>query len=94
MVFGFLLTGEGEINSQSSQGKAIGKIATLEKKYPIPMIALSGRIDGNIEKLYSMEISSTTSIALDLVSLEEAITNAEKYLETKLIDLCQLMKHC
>ena len=60
--FDLILTGEGEINLQSSHGKAIGKIATLGKKYPIPMTALSGRIDDNIEKLYSMGISSMTSI--------------------------------
>ena len=47
-----VITGEGKIDKQTLNGKAILGIASVGKKYKVPVIAITGKIGNNIEEIY------------------------------------------
>ena len=74
-----IITGEGEIDKQTLQGKTILGIAALAKEYYVPVIAITGKIGDNIDEIYKLGITSIFSIVNKPMKLEEAI-NDVKYL--------------
>lgn len=75
-----VITGEGKIDGQTSQGKMVGRIAGLCAKYQVRVVALAGiigRDSGAISGLYrAYEIGNGT------ISKEESLKRAESLLET------------
>jgi glycerate kinase len=49
-----VITGEGEINSQTSYGKVPFGVARVAKKYGIPVLALAGNLGAGSEELYKI----------------------------------------
>lgn len=73
-----ILTGEGSIDFQTKFGKTPIGVATLAKKYEIPVIAFAGKIGDDIDELYELGINSVIGIVPGVVSLEKAL-EAGKY---------------
>ncbi|MBO8138303.1 MAG: glycerate kinase [Desulfotomaculum sp.] len=71
-----IITGEGQIDSQSAYGKVPMGIAVRAAKHNIPVIAITGKIGSDIEKLYELGISSVVTIVNGPISLKEAMENA------------------
>lgn len=92
--FSFILTGEGEINDQSVQGKLLGRIAKMGKKNGIPVVAMAGGLTGDMEKLYESGIVSMASIVPGPIPLRVAMEDAELFLRRKVVDFCELIQHC
>lgn len=90
--FSLIITGEGEVNFQSVQGKLVGRIAELGKRYSVPVVVLAGAVTGDVSALYQAGVVSMSSIVPGPTTLKEAMAEAELYLETKLVDLCELLK--
>lgn len=74
-------TGEGSIDFQTQYGKTPYGVATVAKKYNKPVIALAGRVSGDIDILYEKGIDSLYSILQGASSLEEALANGKENLE-------------
>lgn len=91
--YNFIITGEGEINNQSLQGKLLGRLATLGKKHKTPVIALAGSITGDLSELYDDAMISMHAIVPGPITLAESLEQAELFLEKKLINLCELIKN-
>lgn len=87
-----IITGEGQVDSQSLQGKLVGKVAELGKQHGIPVIVLVGGIEGDMTELYSKGVVSISTILIGPMSLTKAMKNGLPLLEKKLIDLCELYK--
>ncbi|MDO4518088.1 MAG: glycerate kinase [Bacillota bacterium] len=49
----WVFTGEGKLDSQSLDGKAIGGIGNRAKKYSVPVIAVVGIKEGNVDEIYN-----------------------------------------
>lgn len=79
--FDLIITGEGEINQQTLNGKLPIGIARMAKKYKIPVIAIVGSIGDNIEELYQHGITSIFSIVNKPMQLEYSIEHAENLYE-------------
>jgi len=75
-----VITGEGRIDSQTSQGKVVGGIAKLGKKYQVPVIVLTGDVNCNLEDLYSLGVTSVFPIANRPMSVHESKANASELL--------------
>jgi glycerate kinase len=71
-----VITGEGQINSQTLFGKVPAGVAQLAKKYHLPVLALVGSIGPGAEKVYEAGIDAIMSITPGPVSLEEAMARA------------------
>ena len=87
-----IITGEGQVDSQSLQGKLVGKVAELGQQNGVPVIVLAGGIEGDMTELYSKGVASISTILIGPMSLTEAMKNGLPLLEKKLIDLCELYK--
>ncbi len=57
----FVITGEGKIDSQSIDGKAICGIASKCKKANVPLLCIVGGYEGDLEKFYDLGISAIFS---------------------------------
>ena len=68
-----VITGEGRLDTQTLMGKAPLGVATLAKKYGIPVIAFAGSIDPNIEANDIPNIDAYFPILRKEITLEEAM---------------------
>lgn len=73
-----VVTGEGRIDGQSAWGKVLWGVGSLCKKNKIPCIAIAGSIGEGAEELEKWGISGMFSLLSEPVSLETAMSNAEK----------------
>lgn len=71
-----IITGEGEINSQSLYGKVPVGVARLARKYNIPVLAIVGNIGPGADQVYAQGITSIMSIAPGPISREDSMARA------------------
>lgn len=75
-----VITGEGEINDQTVNGKLPIGVAQLAKRYQLPVVAIVGKIGHGAEKVYEAGIDSIFSIVNGPMSLDSAVKNADELL--------------
>ncbi|MCU7959187.1 MAG: glycerate kinase [gamma proteobacterium symbiont of Bathyaustriella thionipta] len=75
-----IISGEGELDEQSLNGKLVGRIAALAKSQKIPLLVLSGNIALSQEQMASAGISSARSIVSGPMPVSRAVKNAEPLL--------------
>lgn len=75
-----VITGEGRLDGQTINGKTPIGIAKLAKRYGIPVIAFAGQLGEGHQTIYDHGIDAAFSIVPGAVSLDEAFSNASKYL--------------
>jgi len=68
-----VITGEGQLDGQTSMGKAPLGVAQLAQKYHIPVLALAGSITPEAERLNRLGVTSYFSIVNTPMTLEEAM---------------------
>jgi glycerate kinase len=85
-----LITGEGQVDHQSIQGKLVGQLAELGQAHKVPVVVLAGSVSGDLEPLYSAGVTSIFSIVEGPVSLESAMEQAPTLLRRRLTSLCRL----
>lgn len=71
-----VITGEGQMDSQSVNGKAPIGVAQLAQKHGVPTIAIVGGAATDLDALYDAGISGVFDIVNSPMSLKEAMTNA------------------
>ncbi|MBN2089726.1 glycerate kinase [candidate division KSB1 bacterium] len=76
-----ILTGEGKIDFQTAFGKTLSGVATEAKKQAIPVIAIGGSVDLNIENLHEIGINSFFSICNQPMDLSLAMKEGGKLLD-------------
>ncbi|MEZ5059763.1 MAG: glycerate kinase [Saprospiraceae bacterium] len=84
-----VITGEGGFDRQSLQGKVVGGIEAYCRGYQKPLFVVAGQSDLKVSDLEETAIEKIETLAAKANSLEDAVTNAEKYLEEigeKLLD--------
>lgn len=75
-----VVTGEGKTDAQSYNGKVIHGIAKRCKKRNKPVFVISGSLEGNLEKLYELGVTSMEAAVTELTSIEDVIKYAEENL--------------
>ena len=86
-----IFTGEGQIDKQTLNGKTIAGLAKLAKKQNVPVIAIAGKVDNNIDQLYHRGITAAFSIVNQPMELKEAIQNTGELIEACVENVCRLM---
>lgn len=74
----YVITGEGSIDSQTTNGKTISGIAKICSKYNIPVIVLAGMVADDIDDIYDIGITAILGIVDGAKSLEAALKDGEK----------------
>ncbi|MDC0916758.1 glycerate kinase, partial [Flavobacteriaceae bacterium] len=75
-----VITAEGKIDAQSTQGKLTGSVAQLCKKYEIPLIGLGGTVEQPYEVLYASGFTGVFAIQNGPRSVENSMENAASLL--------------
>jgi glycerate kinase len=73
-----VITGEGRMDWQSAFGKVPSGIGMRCKSKGIPVIAIVGGMGGGAEKLYEFGIESIVTTISGIMSIEEAMEQAEE----------------
>ena len=76
-----VLTGEGRTDYQTAYGKAPAGVATLAKKFDVPVLVVSGSVEGPPDLLADVGVASCFSVSERPATMEEAYRNAEDQLE-------------
>lgn len=71
-----IVTGEGQLDSQTENGKVISGITTLGNQFEVPSIALVGGIQSITNSLYDQGLIAVFSIVNKPMSLSQSIANA------------------
>lgn len=87
-----LVTGEGQVDFQSVQGKLVGRIAEMAAVHAIPVLVIAGSVSGELDELYQEGVTSVASIVPGPMVLEEAMREAPTLLRRRLTDLCRLWR--
>ncbi|WP_088052434.1 glycerate kinase [Virgibacillus dakarensis] len=74
-----VVTGEGQSDEQTLYGKAPGYVATIAKKYGVPVVLISGSLNGNLDPLRE-RFSGCFSIINKPLSLQQCFEKADKLL--------------
>ncbi|MCF6223822.1 MAG: glycerate kinase [Flavobacteriaceae bacterium] len=76
-----IITGEGKIDEQTLNGKAIVGLARIAKINKVPLIAIAGKLGEGIEPLNNEGIHAVFSIVDQPMKLSMALKNADKLIE-------------
>ena len=74
-----VVTGEGRADKQSVCGKVMQGVALHAKAKDIPVIGLCGSLGDGAELLYDCGVTKLIALSDSAESIEDAITNAERY---------------
>ena len=85
-----IVTGEGQINAQTLQGKLPIQIAQLSKKYQKPVIAICGQKIADCDSLRDI-FDGIFSIQTGIVDLKQAMMNTEINIEELAYQLGKLL---
>lgn len=75
-----VITGEGQIDSQTQYGKTPYGVSKIAKKTNIPVVALAGSLGHDYQKLYDKGFDAIFSIIDSPMKLDEAIDKTEELL--------------
>ena len=76
-----IFTGEGKIDSQSLNGKLVGKLGGMAKENKIPIICLVGSKEKGLdERFYENGLTKVFSIQKERMTIEESKSNASQLL--------------
>ena len=75
-----VITGEGKLDGQTAYGKVPVGVSRRAKKQGIPVLAIAGDVDDDIEAVYDNGIESVMSTVKRAMTLEEAMRDGRKFL--------------
>ncbi len=87
-----VITGEGQIDSQSAFGKTPVGVAKVAKRHNKKVIALAGSLGNGYEAVYDCGIDCAFSIVNGASSLENALKNGKVNLKDTAINVAKLLK--
>ncbi|GAC1392328.1 MAG: glycerate kinase [Ktedonobacteraceae bacterium] len=71
-----VITAEGQIDEQTAYGKSVGAVATLAKRYGLPVLALAGGLGHNYQKVYELGVDGITVLPSGPMTLPHAMEHA------------------
>jgi len=88
----YIITGEGKVDSQTIQGKLISGIVQHAHKQNIPVIALCGTLDSDVESIRKLGLFAAFSIQTMPGTLKEALKNTSRDLMLTAFNVRRLLK--
>ncbi|MDX2503005.1 MAG: glycerate kinase [Gammaproteobacteria bacterium] len=86
-----IITGEGRFDSQSIQGKLVGRLSEYADKYNIPMLVICGSIGEDLDMNAISQNISTFSICHGPSSLEYTMNNTAVLLDKLISNLLKVL---
>ena len=86
-----VVTGEGQIDTQTVQGKGPIGVARLAQKYNVPTVAIVGGLNADDALLHEAGIQAVLPIVTGPMTLDEALGRAEELVERAALRLGYLL---
>ncbi len=87
-----VITGEGKIDTQTLYGKVVMGVAGIAKKNQVPVIAIAGKVEDEMEEIYTLGVSSVFSIVNKPMDLSEALGNAGRLIVSCTENIMRIVK--
>jgi glycerate kinase len=71
-----VITAEGQIDEQTAYGKSVGAVATLAKRYNLPVLALAGSLGDNYQQVYKLGVDGIAVLPSAPITLQYAMEHA------------------
>ncbi len=71
-----VITAEGQIDEQTAYGKSVGAVATLAKRYGLPVLALAGGLGNDYQRVYELGVDGITVLPSGPMTLPYAMEHA------------------
>ena len=71
-----VITAEGQIDEQTAYGKSVGAVATLAKRYGLPVLALAGGLGNGYQKVYELGVDGIAVLPSGPMTLPYAMEHA------------------
>ncbi len=90
----WIITGEGQLDSQTLSGKTIDGVLKSAQKINIPVAALCGSVDLSLEDQSKMGLSYVSGITQGVSTLQEAMENSYDNLIKTTYNFANALKEC
>lgn len=71
-----VITAEGQLDSQTAYGKSVGAVATLAKRYGLPVLALAGSLGDDYQSVYDLGVDAVAVLPSKPMTLAYAMEHA------------------
>ncbi|HET8910894.1 MAG TPA: glycerate kinase [Ktedonobacteraceae bacterium] len=71
-----VITAEGQLDGQTLYGKSVGAVATIAKRYNVPVLALAGSLGADYRGTYELGIDGIAVLPSGPMTLAESMTKA------------------
>lgn len=71
-----IITAEGQIDEQTAYGKSVGAVASLARRYRIPVLALAGSLGPHYQSVYNLGIDAVIALPPRPLTLAYAMEHA------------------
>ena len=71
-----VITAEGQIDEQTAYGKSVGAVASMAKRYRLPVLALAGSLGTHYQAVYNLGIDAVIALPSRPLTLEYAMEHA------------------
>lgn len=88
----WIITGEGNLDTQTKSGKTIGGVIESAKKFNIPVAAFCGGVELSVSEQQEMGINYAVSVSKGISTKKEALENASTNLSFATFNFLQLLK--
>lgn len=82
-----IITGEGQLDSQTGYGKVISGVCQSARRFDVPVIAIAGAVKGDAESLFEMGLTAAFGLAQGPLSIEESMENTKELLYQKALQI-------
>jgi len=89
----WVLTGEGQLDAQTAQGKTIQGVTRLAAGMKKPVIAFAGKVVLGSAHIRAMGLTAAFGIAPVLCTLEESMKHSRRWLRNSVADVVRLICH-
>ena len=87
-----VVTGEGKIDRQTLYGKTITGVAKIAKKHGIPVIAITGKIENDIDEVYKLGVTSIFSVVNQPMDLQESMEKTDYLIQSCVMNIFSIIK--
>src|SRR6266702_1868243 len=71
-----VITAEGQLDSQTAYGKSVGAVASLAKRYGLPVLALAGGLGEDYQVVYTLGVDAVAVLPSGPMTLPYAMEHA------------------
>ena len=90
----YVITGEGRLDHQSSDGKAVQGVAKRAKKAGIPCMAICGCVGDGYEQIKESGIADIVTLTDENTSQEYAMQHAEELYYKRAVEMMRRLRSC